>query len=187
MKASIPSLLDHNDFEFYSFPFAHTPLDLVWIVPGYRCLVDEYVSAGVVANDVTISDLHGESFNGSNHSFFVAVVKVVLPLLEFSGVPILIRGAIIRRVLVRNGVNEPALLLVVVCKPWFTMAFSKLVLPREQVHHFLSCHRSTFPSGSNEGGSALPGSEAERSSPELPPCPALLAAAEDKTRAWWVD
>lgn len=78
---SLSPLLASNDAEFYSFTFAHVPLDLVRVVPDYRCLVNEYVFAGVVAIDEAVSALHLELFNGSNHSYFVlAVVNVVLPL-----------------------------------------------------------------------------------------------------------
>lgn len=49
------SLLADNDVELCGFTVAHTPLALVLVVPGDRCLVDKYVLAGVVGIDKAVT------------------------------------------------------------------------------------------------------------------------------------
>lgn len=76
------SLLAGNEIELYGFTFAHAPLDLVRVVQGDCCLVDEYVFEGVFAIDEAVSVFYVKPLNGSENSLFLPVGKAVRPLLS---------------------------------------------------------------------------------------------------------
>lgn len=129
---SLSSLLVNNDVGLYGLTFANVPLDLVRVFPSHRCLVYADVFAAVVATDEAVPIPHVKPFNGSKNSsifFSSQVPKAILHLLKLSsGITVLIRSAVIRRLLARDCVNEPTLLQVVFFEPWHSMVCSELVL-----------------------------------------------------------
>lgn len=93
----VSSLFTNDDVELYSWIFAHTPLDLVQVVPSNRCLVDEDVLVGVVVVAGTISVLGIKPFDGTVHSLICATAQVALCQVELSaGPPALVQVVVIR-------------------------------------------------------------------------------------------
>lgn len=71
---NVPPLLTDNDIEGCSFIFTHYPTDLVRDSPGYRCLVNEDVLAGVLGIDETVFIIYVRPFNGPDFTMIFALV-----------------------------------------------------------------------------------------------------------------
>lgn len=66
LQPPVPAFLERH--LILRFTFAHAPLDLVWVVPSSRCLVEEHIIAGFVLIDKSITFIHVKPFNGSWHA-----------------------------------------------------------------------------------------------------------------------
>lgn len=69
VPATLASLLADKHVALYGFIFAHTSLDLVRVVPGDRCLVDEDALSDVVVIDEAVSVLDIKPFGVNTRMF----------------------------------------------------------------------------------------------------------------------
>lgn len=117
--------------------FPHALFDLLQVVLSCCCLTNEDVLAGVTAMNKTMSALDTKPFNGTERmliSVTAHVDKVVLHLQMLCFGPLILsQGMVVRCLLARDVLDEPAPLHMVVLEPWSFMVCSELVLLREQI------------------------------------------------------
>lgn len=107
---SLSYLLSDNDVKPHSFTFPYALFDLVQVVPGDRCLMDEDILNEVIVINEAVPILDIKPFNGSKHSPSSAsaqVEKAVLHPLMSCGLPVLSQGTDIGRLLAWDGLDKP--------------------------------------------------------------------------------
>lgn len=137
---NLSSILTENNVELYGFTVVHT-LVLVLVVPGDRCVVDEYVIAIVVAIDKALAISNVEPSNGPYHWLFSVAARIERAVLHLHilscGLHILRQGMPVTYLLALGELDNLADLQVIILEAWSVMICLELVHLLEQVQLLL--------------------------------------------------